>query len=537
MDTKENPFFLEENYDLRNGQVQVLVKAKEVRSLRSALIRLTNPSGRYRLRSAEYLGGLGGEDEVITLVVDKAEGVYLGATRIRLRDRVGVDGDVSLFRLTFEPSSSTAKSVSREVSGRAPDQPYNAVTLNGSIDENNIVHLNWRELNRGDGNCDGLVDIADMVPIAEYFFQSAPGTLDNPVDLADYNADGVVDIADVARLAEAFFKGLSGFDVEYSLTGGEPFTKIPHDGGTQPTLVRTELFPGPPTNQNGFYRWTFDYGPIEGTYTFRVVPIGPDGSQGIPSANTVELTGIVQFAEVRIVLPEGHPGYLVITEEAIDSIQGNEQPFVDAQVQLKAEGRPASQTEFVDGTERVTWLITRSPSSAEITNTSPGKGLLKAKDIGVVTVLAFDPDDINASAEVDIPIYAISSLELKEFSQTEPADVTAAKGASVKFTVTGIFDDNDSDDTDFLEFDLTPYVGWILQRPVVGYDANDQPIFEAGTFYINTQTGVVWTRSDDPDLQSGFRAFVSAVFPPVEEDATIGDGHRPVSNVITITIQ
>ena len=254
MQTQRNPFFLEEDYNLANGQVQVLFKAKEVRSLRSALVRITYPSNQYRLKSAEYLGGLGAEDEVITLVVDKGESVYLGAVQIRLRERRGMDGDLSLFRLTFEPSLSTAKSVSRQVSGLAPDQPYNAVTLNGSIDENNMVHLNWRELNRGDGNGDGTVDIADMVPVAEYFFQSAPGTLDNPIDLADYNADGSVDIADVARLAEAFFKAIEGFDVEYSLTGGEPFTKIPHNGGTQPTLLRSELFPGPPTNQYGFYR-------------------------------------------------------------------------------------------------------------------------------------------------------------------------------------------------------------------------------------------------------------------------------------------
>jgi len=345
----------------------------------------------------------------------------------------------------------------------------------------------------------------------------------------------VVDIADISRLAETFFTNLHGYDVEFSIDGGSTFEKVPAEGGGEPTLVRSEIF-GNPSPNDGRLLWTYDYGPIEGTYIFRVVPRASNGDEGVPSANTVELTGLVQFEEVRIELPQGHPGYLVITEEAIDDTAGNEQPFVDAQVQLTALGRQAGSTEFVDGTDRVVWLIGSGKNSADIVNTSPGKGLLTAKDIGVVTVIAFDPDDITASDEITIPIYAISELELKVSGQTEPADITVAKGETVKFVVTGIFDDNDSDLEDFLRIELTPYVGWIIQRPVVGYDGNN-PIYQAGQFFLNPHSGEVWTLADDAELQSGFSAFVSVVFPPQEVNATIGDGHRPVSNIITITIE
>ncbi len=534
-DSPGNGFVTRDSVDPATGRVKVTVFAEDANNLKVALIKLTFPAESYHFVEAVYLGGLGGESEAISLAVQYEDAVYMGAAIIHFDEKEGKNGAVYLFEVTFAPGAQRTVSYSSGDSRAAPTGAFNAVTITGNIDENNIVHLSWYERNSGDGNNDSNVNISDITPIAQFFFSTGFDP-NSPNGLADYNGDGIINIQEIARLAETFFTNLSGYDVEFSTDGGQNWQKIPHPGDTQPTLVRSELF-GTPSSTLGRLEWTYDSEPVEGTYTYRVVPRANNGDEGVPSENTLEFTGIVQFEEVQIELPDGHPGYLLITEEAIDEVVGNEQEFVLASVQLSAMGKPVGGTEFVDGTERVNWMITASPNSAQIANTSPGKGLLTAKDIGVVTVFAFDPDDILASDALEVPIYAISAIELKEQSQTEPANVTVPKGGVVDFIATGIFDDNDSDAEDTLRVDLTPYVGWIVQRPVTGYDGNNNPIYETGTFYVDTVNGRIFTQAGDAEIQSGFRAFVSTVFPPLEEQVTIGDGHRPVSNTITITIQ
>lgn len=529
------PFSYTKRVDPISGEVSVFIYADDVVNLKGTALKVDYPSDSYRFVRSRYLGGLGREEEVVYLALEYEGAVYVGAVMIHYREKEGVNGDVMLFELTFAPGPARVASYSSGDNRQAPTHPSNAVTLDGEMDENNIVHLRWREFNVGDGSNDGVVNISDIFPLADHFFARITDP-NSPESLADYDSSGKVDISDVFLLAETFFTKLQGYDVEYSTDGGQNWTKVPGTAAGQPTLKRIDLFPNA-QNSDGRLLWTYDSEPIEGTYLYRVVPRAPNGDEGILSANTLEFTGVVEFEEVRISLPENHPGYLLITEEAIDQIPGNEQSFVIPSVQLKAEGRATGKTEFIDGTERVNWLITSSPNSATITNTSPGKGLLTAKDIGVVEVTAFDPDNILASATIEVPIYAISALELKVEGQAEPQDISVAKGEVVNFVATGIFDDNDSDITDFKEIDLTALVGWIIQRPVVDYDVNGNPIYEAGSFYVNTLTGEVYTEASDPDIQSGFRAFVSVVFPPLEAKATIGDGHRPVSNIVTITIE
>jgi hypothetical protein len=60
-------------------------------------------------------------------------------------------------------------------------------------------------------------------------------------------------------------------------------------------------------------------------------------------------------------------------------------------------------------------------------------------------------------------------------------------------------------------------------------------VYEAGTFSLDTATGMLFT--DDPALQAGFSAFVTTVFPPEAVEPTIGEGYRANSNMITVTLE
>jgi len=64
---------------------------------------------------------------------------------------------------------------------------------------------------RPDGSCNGIVDIADLTPIAIHY-----GSEDH--SYADYNDDGVVNIADIVEMARKFGLSCSGFRVEFSGT-------------------------------------------------------------------------------------------------------------------------------------------------------------------------------------------------------------------------------------------------------------------------------------------------------------------------------
>ncbi len=63
-----------------------------------------------------------------------------------------------------------------------------------------------------DGNGDGVVDVADLTPIAARY-----GERDNHI--ADYNYDGIVDVRDITRIAQNYGVNCGGFTVQYSSTG------------------------------------------------------------------------------------------------------------------------------------------------------------------------------------------------------------------------------------------------------------------------------------------------------------------------------
>jgi len=517
------PFVIEQHLDAMTGELEVSVWAREVEALKVAALTLTYPSESYRLLEAKYAGGLG-EQDAISAVIPHAPQVSLGAAITHFDERSGVTGDFELFQLVFRPGAETQ---SRAVCA-APDRDTNAVLLTGSMDANNVVTIRWDERNRGDGDNNGVVNIADISPIAmNYGDSSIDGVDDNRDYLADYDQSGTVGISDITPMAMFYGVDLAGYQVQIAEPPSEDFTDIP-----EAMILREDINPNP-VSDDGPLNYEYVTEPIDARYSYRVVPKDGDGNEGIESANVLTFEAITEilFLEIR----PSEPDPFVITEEALDDIDDNEQPFVNSSIQFEAWADVEGKEEMVDVTNLVVWILESGSNSATLGNTPEvDKGLLTATDVGVARVVAHDADNFAMSAVVEVPIYSISEITLRVEGQVEPEDVSVSLGSAVNFEAIGIFDDNDADAEDYMEINITSYAGWAIGRPVA--DEGPPVVYEAGTFSIDTATATLYT--DDPALQAGFRAFVTAIFPADEDvEPTIGDGYRANSNMITVTLE
>ena len=193
------------------------------------------------------------------------------------------------------------------------------------------------------------------------------------------------------------------------------------------------------------------------------------------------------------------------------------------------------------------WELESGYNSASIGNTADlNKGLLTATDVGVARVVAHPTNDLTTAASLEIPIYAISDITLRVAGQVEPQDITVPRGTDVHFEAIGIFDDNDGDAEDLLELNISTCASWAVGRPIVS--AGPPVVYEDGAFALEffygaapaLDRGILHT--NDPNLQAGFRGFVSVCFPPDsfppgEVEPTIGGGFRAFSNMITVTLE
>lgn len=521
-------FTTAQSFDAMTGKLHVTVLATDAEDLKSATLVLGYPSESLRLITADYAGGLG--EDVVTAIIARCPEVNLGAAIINLTEREGVSGDRELFKLVFEQGRETRP----KAVNKPPSRPENAVVITGTISPQNRVSLRWTENNIGDGNNDGSVGVADVTPLAMNFNHlTSDGQGDLADVLADYNGDGKIAVSDVTNLAMNFGHQLLGYDVQTGATATGPFTRIPNSTvPASPTILRTDINPSPgPTH--GPLQYLYQTTPIDGIVYFRVVPKDTPGAEGTVS-NVLQMESLANILSMAIEPPAGVDPWLVITEEAVDTVAGNEQPFARASIQLTAMGMVEGETEPIDVTNMVEWSLETGGTLATIGNTvNVNKGLLNADDVGVVRVLARKNDDFTISAILEIPVYSIFDITLRVEGQTDPADVSVARGTPVNFEAIGIFDDNDGSTADYLEIDITPYVSYAIGRPIV--TPGPPPVYEGGAFDINTQTGMLITT--DTGLQVGFRAFVSAIFPPEAITPVIGEGYRANSNMLTVTLE
>ena len=147
-----------------------------------------------------------------------------------------------------------------------PSGPQNVITDLTAVDNSDgTFTLSWTYRNVGDYNQDGIVDIADIGPLAENFLQ--PALPEN--EWIDGNRDGVINISDLAPLAENIFSEVAGYIVESSDSADGEFTEI----------ARIE-FPAEPTG--GRRRFETVVHPLQTSY-WRVAPYDSEGTAGDPS--------------------------------------------------------------------------------------------------------------------------------------------------------------------------------------------------------------------------------------------------------------
>mgnify|MGYP003924326213 CR=1 FL=1 len=115
-----------------------------------------------------------------------------------------------------------------------PNSPAGKVDDLSVIDNSDgTISLAWTYRNLGDYNQDGTVDIGDISILAEHFFDAfvEPEGWPHPVDeVIDGDGSKILDIADIVPLAENFFNNVAGYTVLGSATPeGEfsPFLDVP----------------------------------------------------------------------------------------------------------------------------------------------------------------------------------------------------------------------------------------------------------------------------------------------------------------------
>ena len=125
--------------------------------------------------------------------IDNAAGNITGISAERQGDQ-GVSGAGTLLQVGF-----TAKS-GGETTLTLQNLQFDAITgENVSVEAHEITLTVEEQLIAGDVNADGLVNILDLVFVAQQLGKSVPA--DSP---ADVNSDGVVNILDLVRVAQEF---------------------------------------------------------------------------------------------------------------------------------------------------------------------------------------------------------------------------------------------------------------------------------------------------------------------------------------------
>jgi hypothetical protein len=80
------------------------------------------------------------------------------------------------------------------------------------------VTLSWTQMNAGDYNFDGFVNVADLVPLAVHFGQSYDRQAAGADQLSNYwidgNADGQLGIADMIAIGANYYSYIHGYDIK-----------------------------------------------------------------------------------------------------------------------------------------------------------------------------------------------------------------------------------------------------------------------------------------------------------------------------------
>lgn len=100
---------------------------------------------------------------------------------------------------TFDPDSAFETGESVDVTLTAAVRSSQGIPLDGDY--------SWSfttTTDRGDCNCDGIIDLADVIFLLNYLYKGGPAPA--PLELGDVNCDDILDLADVIYLINFLFK-------------------------------------------------------------------------------------------------------------------------------------------------------------------------------------------------------------------------------------------------------------------------------------------------------------------------------------------
>ena len=460
--------------------------------------------------------GVAGDDQLVLCLDDSEAGIVeFGWVLTDLTNRPGLDGDVELCTLDFAAGPA---GLERNASTAVTFGPYNVITLEGEVNEDGEPVLTWMEIIGGDGNNNGLIEVADLTPVGVYYNQAS--TASSAAADADYDRNGLVTAADITVVGQQWGVSLGGYTI-LSGPSADSLTELED-------FNRSAMFGDSPATGVLYWEWTGDV--LTETTVFQVQCYDNAGADGISSENTVSLEPLEPTQTINEIVTVNVPGGLpvdgdgnyvmLISELSVDDVLDNTE---DAAVfpellQLTATVTTVEEPAVQFDTTAVVWYLSEGSGIGYVGNTALGtdkeaKGAFSPVNRGLVTVTAQVPGDFTKTFSVSFVLLSIDSIELV-------ADTTTpAAGTDVQFTATGTFDWDSEINGNEVNQDITSWCNWgALCSP------------SSVVVSIDTFNAIL-----DTTDASGASIDVSCEFPR-EENITIFDNARRVSNIVTIDV-
>jgi len=258
------------------------VRIEQAVDVKGVLFTLRFPARDFHAGAVEFGSFLGGLDEVVALAITSQPGeVPVALVRVRPDTAVGVSGSGEIVRIALQPGPVTPpRSISRAPDGNA-NKPWDLTLLETGIPDH--YQLRWHEVNTGDGNNDGNVNIQDVTPIAMRFGAwTDDGGNDEWDDLIDANRDRVINIADVTGIAMNFGTQLAGYNI-YFADISDPLPNLEEPGASLSVLR-----PASPGKSRVLYTYDLE---LLWQAEVTVRPADPQGNEGVPSGPAVVSSG------------------------------------------------------------------------------------------------------------------------------------------------------------------------------------------------------------------------------------------------------
>ena len=483
----------------------------------------------YDPQTQHYAGNtpLPGASNLLMLFVDEPQDGYVefGAVVPHWDVQPGLNGNLGLSTLTFSPG---AANVNRTVSADSnpPNAATDAITIQGSLDANNIPTLTWYEALTGDDDNNGETNISDLTAMSKVLNQTDTATDHNPARDADCNLDGQVTVNDLTAFSKDYHHTLGGYFIKTGTTATS-FTDLVQ-------VVRTTQFPTP-KGADGMEKWTWTgTSALTANTFFQVEPFNRENTlRGTPSSNQLELQPnlTVTYTNIKLTFngattcpanrKASNGDYIVLlTENSVDNVAGNAEPFATENLQLQVTGEDvANPGVTLDITDKAYMGLSEGAGLASVSLVTATRGQLSFHNRGHITVQTFAPGDFTQSATLGFELMTIDSLAISSSSGDSPQGINA--GGTLQFVATGTFDFDDVNNGNEVQQDVTGYCAW------GGTPANGN----TGDFILRTDLGAI----EAGTAASGDSIDVFAEFPPTD-NVTLYDNLKRSAGPFAVSV-